>query len=81
MILKILTDRNNHKEEVEQLRQEWLGDLLLYLGAEIDYIDDEAVVEEVARRVAARLMRESRSQKKARQLEALAEKIANKLNR
>ena len=40
MILKILTDRSNYKKEIDELRQEWLGDLFLYLGAEIDYIEE-----------------------------------------
>ena len=47
----------------------------------IDVIDDDEIVEQVAKRVAARLMKESRFQKRDRQLDAIAEKIAAKLSR
>jgi len=47
----------------------------------ISVIDDEEIVEQVAKRVAARLMRESRSQKRERQLDVIAEKIASRLSR
>ena len=69
-------DRLEKRKEDARKRKEQQSEGL----DEIDYIDDEAVVEEVARRVAARLMRESRAQKRERQIEELAEKIANKLN-
>ena len=48
---------------------------------DINVIDDDEIVEQVAKRVAARLMRESRAQKRERQLDVIAEKIANKLSR
>ena len=48
---------------------------------DITVIDDEEIVEHVAKRVAARLMRETRAQKRERQLDAIAEKIAAKLSR
>jgi len=48
---------------------------------DISVIDDEEIVEQVAKRVAARLMRESRAQKRDLQLDAIAEKIASKLSR
>ena len=32
MIIKILTDRVNQEADVKEVRNEWLGDLLLYLG-------------------------------------------------
>jgi hypothetical protein len=47
----------------------------------IDIIDDDEIVEQVAKRVAARLMKESRAQKRERQLDVIAEKIASKLSR
>ena len=47
----------------------------------IDIIDDDEIVEHVAKRVAARLMRESRTQKRERQLDVIAEKIASRLSR
>ena len=39
MKLEILTDRNNHQNEVNYLRQEWLDDLFLYLGIDLDYLN------------------------------------------
>jgi len=48
---------------------------------DINVIDDDEIVEQVAKRVAARLMRESRTQKRERKLDAIAEKIAAKLSR
>ena len=47
----------------------------------INVVDDDDIVEQVAKRVAARLMRESRSQRRERKLDAIAEKIAAKLSR
>tara|TARA_R110002110_G_scaffold169384_2_gene371186 strand:+ start:729 stop:1460 length:732 start_codon:yes stop_codon:yes gene_type:complete len=48
---------------------------------DISVIDDDEIVEQVAKRVAARLMRESRAKKRERRIDALAEKIASKLSR
>ena len=48
---------------------------------DISVVDDEEIVEQVVKRVAARLMRESRAQRSAKKLDALAEKIADKLRR
>ena len=35
MFIKIITDRDNYHSDVLELRNEWLGDLLLYLGIDI----------------------------------------------
>ena len=48
---------------------------------DINVVDDDEIVEQVAKRVAARLMRESRSQKRERKLDVIAEKIASRLSR
>ncbi len=47
----------------------------------IDIIDDDEIVEQVAKRVAARLMKESRIQKRERTLDVIATKIASRLSR
>lgn len=35
MFIKILTDRDKYHSDVLELRNEWLGDLLLYVGIDI----------------------------------------------
>jgi len=40
MITTILTDRVNYQAEIDEIKQAWLGDLLHYLGADIDWLDD-----------------------------------------
>ncbi len=42
MITTILTDRVNHKAEIDEIKQAWLGDLLHYLGADTSWLDDVA---------------------------------------
>ena len=39
MITTVLTDRANHEQHVNEIRQAWLRDLLLYLGADVEWLD------------------------------------------
>ena len=39
MITTILTDRVNYQSEIEEVKQEWLRDLLHYLGADTEWLD------------------------------------------
>ena len=54
-------------------------ELMEMLANEVDLLDDKEVVDNVMKRVAERLVGESRRQKKNRKIEALAERIANKI--
>ncbi len=40
MNLKLITDRDNYHSDVLDIRNQWLGDLLLYLGIDINYMED-----------------------------------------
>ena len=40
MVTTILTDRVNNSAEIEEVKQAWLRDLLKYLGADTDWLDD-----------------------------------------
>jgi len=40
MITKVLTDRINYKAEIDDLQQDWLGNLLHYLGADTEWLED-----------------------------------------
>ena len=40
MITTILTDRTNMTSEVSSIRQIWLRDLLEYLGADVEWLDE-----------------------------------------
>lgn len=42
MITTVLTDRANHEQHVKEIRQAWLRDLLLYLGADVEWLDTAA---------------------------------------
>ena len=39
MITTILTDRVNYSQQIEEVKQLWLRDLLAYLGADVDWLD------------------------------------------
>ena len=39
MITTILTDRTGFEEQVEEIKQAWLHDLLLYIGADTEWLD------------------------------------------
>ena len=62
--------KENDDEDVDTLEEEG-----------INVVDDEEIVEQVMKRVAARLMRESRAQRRAQRIDVLAEKIAAKLSK
>tara|TARA_Y100000287_G_C14233977_1_gene363653 strand:- start:507 stop:848 length:342 start_codon:yes stop_codon:yes gene_type:complete len=38
MITKILVDRTNYKTDIDDIRNAWLEELLLYLGADTDWL-------------------------------------------
>ena len=40
MITTVLTDRVNYKSEIDEIRQSWLSDLLHYLGADVNWLDN-----------------------------------------
>ena len=40
MVTKILTDRVNFSNDVKEVRQEWLRGLFLYLGLNVDAMDN-----------------------------------------
>lgn len=42
MITTVLTDRVNYKAEIDDIKQAWLGDLLHYLGADVDWLGSTA---------------------------------------
>tara|TARA_A200000159_G_scaffold164928_1_gene197516 strand:- start:3469 stop:3810 length:342 start_codon:yes stop_codon:yes gene_type:complete len=39
MITTVLTDRANYKQHTDELMQAWLRDLLLFLGADAEWLD------------------------------------------
>lgn len=40
MITTILTDRVNFARDVKDVRQQWLGDLLFYIGVDVDELSE-----------------------------------------
>jgi hypothetical protein len=40
MEIKLLADRYGNKEAVEQLKEEWLYDLLLFIGVEVEVLEE-----------------------------------------
>jgi hypothetical protein len=42
MITTVLTDRVNYKAEIDEIKQAWLADLLHYLGADTNWLDNVA---------------------------------------
>ena len=40
MNLKLITDRDNYHSDVLDLRNQWLGDLLLYLGVDTNHLEN-----------------------------------------
>jgi hypothetical protein len=54
-------------------------ELMEMLANEVNLLDDKEVIDTVMKRVAERLVKESRRQKKDKKIEALAEKIASRI--
>jgi hypothetical protein len=42
MITTVLTDRINYKAEIDEIKQAWLANLLHYLGADVNWLDETA---------------------------------------
>ena len=40
MNLKLITDRDNYHSDVLELRNQWLGDLLFYLGIDTNHMEN-----------------------------------------